>query len=365
MYQTHFVFRVLIILACSILAFACNGPLKKQSSAELPQLVKTIGNPVYGNVQCILEDQSGNLWFGTTENGLYQYDGKSFRRYLKSDGLSHNNITSLLEDAKGQIWIGTELGPCLYNGKTISPISIPLPSSQPLNQNTLYRKKHTVFNMIQTRNGKIWLATIDGVFIYDGKTFSQFELSPSIKGFLSSNPNMERLLEDRDGNIWFGGRTNDGVYRYDGQNITHFPLEYLNQKGATPRPTGWAWPQCQDAAGNLWFGNWGGAYRYDGKKWTSFSTKDGLNGGVTRIIQDRNGQLWMGGDAETGLYRYNGETFQHFTTRDGLINNSIWAILEDQAGHLWIGTRTTGLSHYDGQTFTTRSVYQSAPQRKP
>ncbi|MFM8743078.1 MAG: two-component regulator propeller domain-containing protein, partial [Cytophagales bacterium] len=39
---------------------------------EHPKLIKTIGSPNYGNVQCSLQDEAGNLWFGTTENGLYQ-----------------------------------------------------------------------------------------------------------------------------------------------------------------------------------------------------------------------------------------------------------------------------------------------------
>lgn len=50
--------------------------------ASHPKLIKTIGNPRYGNVQCILQDKTGNLWIGTTENGLYIYDGKSFTQYL-------------------------------------------------------------------------------------------------------------------------------------------------------------------------------------------------------------------------------------------------------------------------------------------
>src|SRR5687767_14623138 len=76
---------------------ACSEPDKKDSNSESgdhPKLIKTIGNPRYGNVQCILEDKAGNLWFGTTQNGLYKYDGKTFRQFLVADGLNSNNIFS-------------------------------------------------------------------------------------------------------------------------------------------------------------------------------------------------------------------------------------------------------------------------------
>ena len=38
---------------------------------------------------------------------------------------------------------------------------------------------------------------------------------------------------------------------------------------------------------------------------------------VARIIEDKKGNLWFGGD---GLCRYDGKSFTRFTTKDGLIN---------------------------------------------
>jgi ligand-binding sensor domain-containing protein len=85
---------------------------------------------------------------------------------------------------------------------------------------------------------------------------------------------------------------------------------------------------------------------------------DGLSTGpvspITRIIEDRKGNLWFGG-GDRGICRYDGKTFTCFTTKDGLINNNVWSILEDRAGNLWIGTRNTGLSRYDGKYFTSFS----------
>jgi ligand-binding sensor domain-containing protein len=352
--------QVLTFLAILLFGTACNGQVKKDlpKEKEHPKLIKTIGDPRYGNVQCGLQDKAGNLWFGTTENGLYKYDGKSFRQFLVADGLSSNSVNDILEDKDGKIWIGTKDGICVYNGKTFTNIQIPLPKDLPQNKNKFYQTQ-IVHDMMKDKAGKLWFVTIDGVYVYDGKSFTLFIINEAANGFLSSNDKVERIFEDNAGNIWFGGRTNEGVYRYDGKSVTNLKLKELFQNGPKLKAHNWAWPQLQDKNGNIWFSNWGGAYRYDGKAFTSFTKSDGLaDGGVTRIIEDKKGNLWFGGDAGAGLSRYDGKSFTLFTTKDGLVNNSIWSILEDKTGNLWVGTRETGLYLYDGKTFITYSEYR-------
>ncbi len=353
------VFTCLILL---IFGTACNGPGKKDlpkekvsesniAAASHPKLIKTIGNPRYGNVQCSLQDKAGNLWFGTTENGLYKYDGKSFSQFLVADGLNSNNIYSLLEDEDGKIWIGTYAGLCLCDGKTFAKIQIPLPKNLPPNKNPYHRNSHGVSSIMQAKSGKLWFVTIDGVYVYDGKSFNPFIIDEAANGMLTCNDKAERILEDKAGNIWFGGRTNKGVYRYDGKSVTNHKIKELFQNGPKPKAHNWGWPQLQDKNGNIWFSNWGGAYRYDGKSFTSFT----LSGGVTRIIEDRKGNLWFGGDG--GLRRYDGKSFTRFTTNDGLPNLGVWSILEDTNGNLWVGTRETGLYLFDGESFINYSEY--------
>ena len=120
----------------------------------------------------------------------------------------------------------------------------------------------------------------------------------------------------------------------------------------------------QDKNGNIWFSNWGGVYRYDGKSFTTFTKKDGLSDNIARIIEDKKGNLWFGG---AGLSRYNaspndevgrGTSFTRFTTKDGLPNLGVWLILEDKTENIWVGTRETGLYLYDGTTFIVYSEYK-------
>jgi Two component regulator propeller len=62
-------------------------------------------------------------------------------------------------------------------------------------------------------------------------------------------------------------------------------------------------------------------------------------------MQDKAGNIWFGSNGE-GIYRYDGKGFTHFTTKDGLDNNIVYSILEDKVGNIWVGTKT-GLNRYD------------------
>ncbi|GAA4317659.1 ligand-binding sensor domain-containing protein [Flaviaesturariibacter amylovorans] len=356
--------HLLTILAILLLGTACQEPAKNGLPDKHPKLIKTIGNPGYGNVQCSLEDKAGNLWFGTTGNGLYRYDGKSFRQFLMADGLNSNSVYALMEDNEGRIWVGTEAGLCLYKpaasttpgGNAFDPVRIPLPKDLPPNTNPNKQNAHLIHSMLQAKSGKLWFATIDGVFVSDGQSFTHFPIREAPNGYLGTNDKAERLLEDKAGNIWFGGRTNEGAYRYDGKTVTQLRLDTLFQDGPTPKPHNWGWPQVQDRAGNIWFSSWGGAYRYDGKSVTGFTREAGLPNEVTCILEDKKGNLWFGG--AQGLARYDGKTFTRFGTKDGLANPWIWSLLEDTRGHIWVGTRATGLYLFDGTRFIAYSEYQ-------
>jgi ligand-binding sensor domain-containing protein len=344
--------QAFIFLTILIVGISCNGQVKKDLSKEQVSESETISanqqkyirtqslNPG-DNVHCSLEDKAGNLWFGTTGDGVYRYDGKSFTQFTAKNGLNSNAVNHMLEDRDGKIWIGTLAGLVLYDGKTFTKIQIPLPKNLPPNK---YHNTHDVFSIMQDKSGKLWFATIDGVYFYDGKSFTSFIVNEGVGGFKSSNNNVEYILEDKAGNIWFGGRVNKGVFRYDGKSITNL------------RPDGdnWAWPVLQDKNGNIWFSNWSGAYLYDGKSFTSFTKKDGLCGDtVARILEEKNGNLWLGGGG--GICRYDGKSFTCFTKKDGLGNEGVWSILEDKNGNLWVGTSETGLYRYDGKTFTSFS----------
>lgn len=73
-------------------------------------------------------------------------------------------------------------------------------------------------NMIQDRKGNIWIASWEGIFRYDGKSFTNITRQVSSARFFS-------VLEDRNGNFWFGS-IGSGVYRYNGMSFQNFTTQH-------------------------------------------------------------------------------------------------------------------------------------------
>lgn len=59
--------------------------------------------------------------------------------------------------------------------------------------------------------------------------------------------------------------------------------------------------------------------------------------------------MWMCTDA--GVCRYNGYRFESFTTRDGLTDNTVFRMVEDEHGKIWAQGFSGGLSYFDGKKF--------------
>ena len=63
-------------------------------------------------------DKNGFLWIAT-EIGLSRFDGKKFRNYSTTDGLTDNEITDLFTDSSNVLWvIPFRRSPCYYNPTT-------------------------------------------------------------------------------------------------------------------------------------------------------------------------------------------------------------------------------------------------------
>ena len=360
------------MLLVSLFFTSCNGQTKTQPEADsvrkpntIPggqsKIVKTQNTNDNENLDCGLQDKAGNLWFTTTGEGVYCYDGKAFTNYITKDGLCSNEILSILEDKNGNIWFGTKKGACRYDGKTFTNIPIVANSGSNLYSSSSSidpNGKNAVWSMLQDKTGKIWFGTFDGVYCYNGKNFFRFLDNDGVINDSGIQPKwVETILEDRAGNIWFGGRTNEGAIRYDGKSVTLF------------NPTGEKWLRTllQDKAGNIWFGAYGSkVFRYDGKNFVRFAEKE-ITEWVFDMVEDKDGNLWFTSNSgDGGVTCYNPQTasFTHFTPKDCKSNYPIWSIMVDNIGNIWFGTKSIGLCRYDarlndevgqGKTFTSFS----------
>jgi len=109
---------------------------------------------------CITEDQSNNIWIGAMDQGLFKYDGHTFKNYSTENGLSSNSSFLLVCDKQNNLWIGSGLGIDKLNikeetfkhyGKGDGFLGIEI------NPNSACRD----------RSGNIWFGTIIGLVKYN------------------------------------------------------------------------------------------------------------------------------------------------------------------------------------------------------
>ena len=323
-----------------------------------PKLIKTQGSSEHDNIHAMLQARNGDMWFATTGEGVYRYNGKGFVQYTQKDGLSSNTVYSMIEDSSGTIWFGTDKGASRYDGKSIASIPFTFDSrgrrfliGQTLGNSS--EDTNEVWSIMQIKSGNIWFGTTNGLYCYDGSKFSRL-----LDDFLLINTDNLRLkkiqcmLQDRSGVIWLGsglGET-EGLVRFDGKSITT----------VKPKIDGWIRHILQDKAGAIWLSTRSqGTWRDSGDGFVKLTIKDD---DVTNLLQanqtmmlDRKGNLWFGGSevegtvqTNSGIWRYDGENFKNFTNKDGLSSYSVWSMLEDANGRIWIGTRNTELIRING-----------------
>lgn len=64
-------------------------------------------------------DNDGNLWLATYDQGVWCYNGKTAKQYIVKDDTKNVTLFSVYKDKKGGLWLGThEAGTYKFNGQT-------------------------------------------------------------------------------------------------------------------------------------------------------------------------------------------------------------------------------------------------------
>ncbi len=318
------------------------------------------------NVKSIYLDGSV-VWVGTS-GGVVRYDTKddSFKLFDARNGLLSNGMF-FVGRVKGHIAVGTYGGGLsLLDDKTGKWKTYNIPDGL---------GDAFVYDVLTVANGDIWIATWSGVNRIRGGNLddrSKWDLF-TVENTKGGVPNdwIYGLAEGKNGDIWLA--TEGGMARFANnkwENWNHAkglgaPYEKVKEaitfKNDPGKQSTHHAKQKQemglqgvdvaynpnyvvslevDKQGIVWAGTWGGGLsRFDGKKWTNFTTAEGLPGNhVFMLHLDANGKMWVG--TNSGLtYIQEGNKFAKvMTTADGLFANNIFAMGSGPKGDLWVGS---------------------------
>ncbi len=274
-----------------------------------------------------------------------------------------------IEPEANALWVGTSVG----------VLEVDLQSLQV--RNTFTRDSglanEYVFAIGIDHDGYKWFGTNGGGAsrYKDGKWKTYFPLHGLADYWIYT------FTSQRDGTLWIG--TWAGANRFDLKTgkFTTYVKELVNE---------WVYGLGVDSQDRVWFGTEGGVSMYDGKKWTSWTHKDGLGasnieglppskntglgtrsrhdlsllrGGketynpnyVFSIWVDEKDDIWAG-TWGGGVSRYDGKTWHNYIKKDGLGGNVVYSVVQDKQGVYWFGTNG-GVTRYDGKNWRTFSVH--------
>jgi signal transduction histidine kinase/ligand-binding sensor domain-containing protein len=243
----------------------------------------------------------------------------------------------------------------------------------------------TVYSIVQTRNGFLWLGTQDSLIRFDGLHFREYYYAAEARIQRSL---IRNLLEDDAGNLWVASIGNglvrispDGAFKtftredgFDTQNAFCLAsgqqgsvfictdkglLQFENGRfhaytKANGLPSNNIRAMCQSIDGTKWVAgiDFGLAVSNGTKFLPYISESLRPREDISALTCSAGNVEWIG--KPDGLLRIEGSKIQTFTTQDGLPDNAVSSLHESPDGSLWIGTNDGVTRYRNGQL----SVYR-------
>jgi len=228
-----------------------------------------------------------------------------------------------------------------------------------------------VFDILQTRDGFLWIATKDGLNRYDGYNFKVWSKDAENPWSLADNT-INALFEDSRGWIWIGCE-NQGLQLFDRKTdrFYHFDLPILYNKG---NQIAYDVRQiAEDAEGNIWVVNRGsGVFRLQiPETWTSALPDTSELSSIAKLspvslpvsgqsapgtieefralLMAKDGNIWVG--TSQNLYLVNPRSLAASKIRkpEGM-PKECWSLLQMESGEIW-GATNMGVFRYQNGLF--------------
>lgn len=331
-----------------------NGQLLKyKEGGEMEDRGHLNIDPPYRTPTVFLESRDGAVWIGTSDHGLFRYDGAGFEVVPTS----HSDVLDVLEDHEGNLWIGTDGGGLnRFNPRAIELVQgdpeVPFEAINSVcedAQETLWVVTQTGVLARRTASGwrnlsnekawpgggatcvaaasdgGVWIGTGHGLRRWHEGTFETW--LPSTHGLAGRV--IRALLVSRNGDLWIGEQ---GPYALQCLHEGEF------RTIALPAGANLIRAMTEDLNGDIWIGTANGMVLCVSNNVALDRTAMTLSEpkSIRCLLATADGSLWFG-YAGSGVGRLKNGQFLRVRADEGLYDNSISEILSDDHGWLWFG----------------------------
>jgi len=305
-------------------------------------------------IWCMFKDNQNNIWLGT-ENGINRFNYRelyfhwSITNNWGIDGLTGTNIVDMCTDKTGNIWMGTSgdgligYSPCTNK---FSRYHFPFSKTDAKRRNTLFD--------LYPAGDTIYIGEGGGYSMFKIKTYTFDTVSKPIPELQGLYRNTARgIARDKNGIFWFGTYS-AGLYSYD--PITNTGKHYF--EGDTSFASyhrNYIKSMAIDTEGNKWVGTYeDGFYCIKAKTnsvtWNEPGDKKSeviTRGWIYDISCDNAGNTYMATQRD-GIIVYNDHTkkFRNIRNDKWPEDNKIRKIVYSKNGVVWLAT-CKGLSCWD------------------
>ncbi len=333
-------------------------------------------------VRCIYQTRQGDIIVGARSRNVYVYDSNgNLKRTLSYETFGIGAVYHAMEDSQGRLWLSTK-----GDGLVIATPDVSQPTGFLLSH---YRHQpedaasisgNDVYITFSDSQKHIWVGTLDGglnLVHEDHGKLSFYNKHHGLKNYPTYGlyTEVRNIVEDKEGRLWVG--TIDGLMSFDSHFESPDKIQfktYRQQPDATFANND-IYTLYRDQTGEIWIGAFGGGLEQLGKG--PLGPSEGLsNDVVLSIVEDLQGHLWFA--TEVGLSCYNQQTkrIRNFDQYDGMprVQFEETSALCCANGQLWIGSkqgiltfspRTLQAQQTDFRTFIMNVVADSHPYVGP
>jgi ligand-binding sensor domain-containing protein len=240
------------------------------------------------DVRSFAFEPSGTVWIGTYGGGVVRFDGRKYKTYDITSGLTSNKVVGSGLTPEGIWFLHPLKGLSLYNGKSWKSFTTD-------NQGAVLRATHP---------------------------FKAFHIDPKMRlwaGTIGSGP-VSRAL--------------NGRFK-----------KFAKMTGASTR--GIIHDIVVGKDDTYWFGTQHGLYRYRKGKLKRYTIRDGLPNNKVLAVALEGQKVWVG--TPKGAAVFDGSSWRSFTRDMGLVSNHIATITVTPWGEKWFGSKYDGLTVYRGE----------------